>query len=60
METQIHELHLQLDDDVFKRMKDEMGFRIMCEGGQALPDEFVRKVINAIDNGDESISLVLK
>jgi len=60
-ENIFHELHLQIDDDVFKRLKTEMGLRIMCGGGSVgIPDEFVKRVISTIDKGESEIRLTLK
>jgi len=59
MSEKIHEIHIQIDDDVFKRLKTEMGIRIMCDGSSGFSDQFVKKIITTIDSGEKEIRLVL-
>lgn len=56
----MYNLHLQFDECVFKRLRSEMGLRIMCDGGYSFPDEFVKKIITTIDKGETDVRLVLK
>lgn len=52
-----HTLSLVIEDDALRRIKSEMGIKILVGNTRGAPDELVSMIINSIENNEEELKI---
>ena len=49
---------LEIEDEIYKELKNSLMIRFMVDSGGSLPDQFTSLIIKAIDDGDDKVKII--